>query len=110
MSIFYDYLIDLEILAKKVNSSLESTEEKEEMWQLIDEMIHHRVVGCILDRLPSEHHNEFIGRLTDEPYNSKLVGYLVERIGDDIEELIRKEVGTIEEELLSQIFGVLEDE
>ena len=102
--IFYDHLIIIEDLEDVVKSH-EEPEEREEMHRLIDEMIHHRVLGCILDQLPREYHEEFLEKFHAAPYDESLVNYLQEKTPQevDIEEKIREEVAKLKKELLKEI-------
>jgi hypothetical protein len=58
--VFYDHLVSLDDVEKALKKRKLSVEEREELWKIIDEMVHHRVVGCILEHLPSEHHGDFV--------------------------------------------------
>ncbi|MBI3289872.1 hypothetical protein HYZ78_00575 [Candidatus Microgenomates bacterium] len=101
--IFYDHLIIIEDLEGVVKS--DSHEEREELHQLIDEMIHHRVLGCILDHLPRVHHEEFLEKFHEKPYDESLVNYLQEKTPQDvdIEEKIKEEVAKLKKELLKDL-------
>lgn len=101
--IFYDHLIIIEDLEDVVKT--EEPEDREEMHRLIDEMIHHRVLGCILDQLPREHHVEFLERFHAAPYDQSLVSYLQEKTPQeiDIEEKIKEEVTKLKKELLKEL-------
>lgn len=103
--IFYDHLIVLEDLENAIRQEQLEPEEREELHQLIDEMIHHRVLGCILDHLPREHHEEFLGRFHQAPYDENLILYLQEKTPKeiDIEEKMREEVERLEHDLIVEI-------
>lgn len=101
--IFYDHLIVIEDLEDVVKG--DSPEEREELHQLIDEMIHHRVLGCILDQLPRENHEEFLEKFHAAPYDESLVDYLQEKTPKnvDIEEKIKEEVAKLKKELIREL-------
>lgn len=102
--IFYDKLVVLKDLEKIVKKSAKTPEEKEELWLLIDEIIHHKVMGCILDRLPKDSHREFLEMFNDKPNDeAALFSYLKEKIGKNIEELIQQEIGALSADLLKDI-------
>ena len=103
--IFYDHLIILEEVEAEIKNVTESSEEKEELWKLIDEIIHHRVIGSILDALPLEHHEEFLVKFHEAPHSEYLLSFLDERTEENIEEIIRKEIKNVEKELLLEIKG-----
>ncbi|MGB6882108.1 MAG: hypothetical protein WBD86_02315, partial [Microgenomates group bacterium] len=60
--IFYDHLIVFEEVDRYIKDTVETHEERDELWQIVDEIVHHRVLGCVLDKLPKEHHEEFLGK------------------------------------------------
>lgn len=101
--IFYDHLIALDDIDKEIKTVAETPEERYELWQIVDETIHHRVLGCILDNLPKAHHEEFLYRFHEAPYDEGLMGYLKEKIGENVEELIREEIGNLAFELLNEL-------
>jgi hypothetical protein len=103
--LFYDNLIVLEELDHHIRHAAESAEEKEELWNIVDEIIHHRVIGCVLDKLPEEDHYEFLDKFHKIPHDEELFNYINMRIDEDIEDAIKNEIADIKEELLGEIGG-----
>jgi transcriptional regulator of NAD metabolism len=101
--LYYDNLLDLGGVEKAIKKVARSPEEREELWQIVDEIVHHRVMGCVLDSLPVEHHTEFLERFEKAPHDESLLGYLKEKIGDNIEELLKQELGDLAYEILQEI-------
>jgi hypothetical protein len=101
--IFYDHLIVLEEVRVQIDKVAKTSEEKEEIWKLVDEIIHHRVMNTILEKLPEKHHKSFLKRFYAAPYDEKLIPYLNEKIDDDIENFISKEIKLLSEELLQLV-------
>lgn len=101
--VYYDYLIVLDDVDKYIKEVAETEEEKHELWQIVDEMVHHRVLGCVLDNLPKEYHEEFLGKFHEAPHDLSLMDYLKEKISDNIEELIKQEIGGLATELLEEL-------
>jgi hypothetical protein len=104
--IFYDHLITLEEIEIHIKESVETYEERRELWQIVDEIVHHRVLGCILDHLPHNHHQEFLQKFHSCPYDEGLLDYLRERIKKDVEEIIRKETENLASEILKEIKNI----
>ncbi len=98
--IFYDHLIAMSDVERKIKKIARTREEKEELYSLIDEIVHHRVLGSILSRLPESHHKEFLDHLARAPHDTNLLVYLGERISEDVEEFIKHEIHTLSVELL----------
>jgi hypothetical protein len=102
--LFFDNLIDLKEIDKQIKEVVEDTNEREELWILVDEMVHHKVMGCILDKLPRQHHEEFLGLFHKSPHDEEVIfKYLKAKIGDNIESLIQQEIGDLSTDLLKEI-------
>jgi hypothetical protein len=98
--LFFDHLTIITGLDRKIKNLSSSNDEEQELWGLIEEIIHHKVFDCCLSHLPEEHHSEFIELFHKKPHDKELIKYLNERIGDDIEKLISKEMKKLSKELL----------
>src|SRR3989344_6046281 len=101
--IFYDHLLILEEVNLFIKRTAQTEEEREELWGLVDEIIHHKVFDVILGKLPREHHEEFLEKFHASPHDESLIDYLKEKIGQNIEELIKQEIGSLGEEILREI-------
>ncbi len=102
--VYYDHhLVVLEDVDKYIKETAETPEEKEELWQLVDEIVHHRVLECVLDNLPGEYHEEFLGKFQEAPHDLTLMDYLKEKVTENIEELIKQEIGGLATELLEEL-------
>jgi len=102
--IFYDELLVLDNLAIKLRGVVESREEMEELWAVIDDLVHHRVLEAILDELPREHHEEFLSILADKPHDEQNLVYLSRKI-EGVEDKILGVVSELEKELLEELLG-----
>ncbi len=105
--LFYDYLIELPEIDLAIKEEKLESEEREELQKLVDEMIHHRVLVCILDHLPREHHEEFLERFHAAPHDETLIIFLEEKTPAEIsiEEKIREEIQKLKQKLLDNING-----
>ena len=101
--IFYDHLLDLKKVSKHVGKVARSEDEKIELWQIVDEIVHHGVIGCILDNLPKEHHEEFLERFYESPHDEQILVFLKEKIQKDIVEIIRDAVCLLTLEITDNI-------
>jgi hypothetical protein len=101
--LFFDHLVDLKEVEKKIKTVAQTPEEKEELWQIVDELVHHQVLGCIFDHLPQEHHEEFLELFHAKPFDGNLLEFLKNKIKDDIETLIRTEIQNLQTEILEEI-------
>lgn len=103
--IFYDRLIVFEEVEAEIKKVAKTPEEKEELWREIDEIIHHKLMGCVLDKLPKKDHQEFLEKFEKAPYDEGLFKFLTERVGEDIEDFLKLETEKLKTELLQLIKG-----
>ena len=101
--VFFDHLVNIDSLAVVIKENVETAEEREELWNLVDEIIHHQVMGCIFDYLPQAHHAEFVEKLAEAPYDESLISYLNGKIKTNIEEQIQYEVQKIIDEIIQEL-------
>lgn len=101
--IFYDHLIILDKVDVLIKKSANTSEEREELWNLVDQIIHPRVLTVILDNLPTERHDEFLQKFHTSPYDENIITYLNKNAGEDIEKLISNEIKNIEEEIIAEL-------
>lgn len=81
-----------------------NTEEKEELWKIIEEIVHHRIVGCVLDNLDRKHHEEFLQKINDsKSFDEDLMSYIKSRSSKDIEKEIQRELEIVEIEILQDV-------
>lgn len=101
--IFFDHLIKLEIVEAEIKKASKIPEEKEELWKIVDDIVNHKALGFILDKLPIQNHSEFLEKFHQAPHDMNLINYLSEKIGENVEELLRQELGNLAYELLKEI-------
>jgi len=101
--IFYDYLIEFGVVEAEIKKATATPEEREELWKIVDDTIHHKVLAFLLDKLPIQNHSEFLEKFEKAPHDENLFEYLNEKIGENVEELLRQELGNLAYELLGEI-------
>jgi hypothetical protein len=102
--LFFDHLIDLSKVDREIKKIAKTAIEKEELWNLVDEIVHHKVMGCILDKLPRSSHEEFLSLFHSRPHDEAFMfDYLRKKIGDNVEELIKQEIGVLTADLLQDV-------
>lgn len=100
MILFFDHLIVIKGLEKKIKKHSASNDEMQELWRYAEELIHAKVFDCCLGNLPEEHHQEFLDKFHKAPHDRGLIEYLNQRIGKDVEKLIKTEIKKLSKELL----------
>ncbi len=102
--LFFDHLISLEKVEIEIKKGTSSVEEREERWQLVDDMILPKVLDKILAELPEEHHIEFLDKFYESPHDEKeIFGFLKQKTGKDIEKKLREDLKDIETEILKEL-------
>jgi hypothetical protein len=100
--LFFDHLVELKEIDKQIKKVAKTEEERKELWDLVDEIIHHKVLGCVLDRLPKGDHEEFLHIYHGSPHDTVLIlDYLKTKVGTDMGEVIKKEIDKLNLDLLS---------
>jgi ribonucleotide reductase alpha subunit len=99
-TLFFDKLIVLDKLDHHIKNKYESNEERQELWQMVEEIIHHKVMGCCLDHLPKEHHNEFLDLFHKSPYDENLLKFLSDKTKKDMKKIIKDEIKLLTKDLL----------
>lgn len=101
--LFFDHLIEFEEVEIELKGLDLGSEEKKELEQLIDSMVHHRVIDRILTHLPRHHHAEFIESFHKAPYDPKLLSWINQRIKASVEEHVKDEIKKLKQEILEDI-------
>lgn len=101
--IFYDHLLVTEEITAELDNISLSDEERDELIHLIDETTHHHLLDAILSALPADQHSYFLTQFHQAPHDPKLLSFLKQHAGDQIEEMIRGEAGKLKSELLAEI-------
>jgi len=102
--IFYDEIINLKKVEKEIKKAVSTPEERDEIYQLIDEILHHRLLTVILEKLPKGKHEEFINKFAEKPHDEAHLEFLAEHIQEDVKEFIKSEVRMLSTEILAMIY------
>lgn len=108
--LFYDHLIALEDVEEEIKNVAETEEERHELWHIVDEIIHHRMLEFFLDHLEEHYHDEFLHNFHEAPHDELHLHFLNENIEGEIEEMIRDEVKNLGSEILQKLQDNLERE
>lgn len=101
--IFYDHLLQFEKIDKQIKKVVKTKEERDELWAIVDEIIHHKAIGCVLDNLPRQNHEEFLELFHTSPHDEDLLfGYLNKKVGNNVEEILKQELGDLAVDLLKE--------
>ncbi len=101
--VFYDHLIVLDDVENEIKAVSTTEEERHELWHIVDEIVHQRMLELILDCLHHDHHDDFLHRFYSAPHDQDHIHYLNDKIEGEIEEMIKKEVKKLKKEILKEI-------
>jgi len=101
--IFYDHLIILDEVEVEINNLELEQDEKEELHNLIEETLHHRVLSRVLEVLPKQHHEGFLVEFKKRPHDGALIDYINERIDESVEKHVSEEIDKLKQELLKDL-------
>jgi|SRR5581483_8348827 len=97
-------LTRLEKLEKIIKQSSANSDEKEELWTVVQEIVHHRIIGCILDNLDKSHHEAFMSKYLDKKnIDEEIISFLEEKEGKEITHKLHNTIQEIEEEILKEL-------
>ncbi len=97
--IFYDHLIEIEIVKLHIDKVTTTHEEKEDLWNLVDEFVNHKIISSILSELDETSQDEFLSMFFDKPYDTEIINYLNEKLPLPLENLITGKMKLIINEL-----------
>ena len=98
--LFFDKLVFLDKLDHQIKKRYLTNEERQEIWQMVEEIIHHRVIGCCLHHLPKNYHNEFLDIFHKSPHDENILKFLSSKTKKDMKKVIKDEIKTLTKELL----------
>lgn len=91
MKVFYDHLILIDELFSEIEMLEMSQEEQESAKKLVDDIFHHEILSHILQLLPKSHHETFLIKFYDAPFDTSHIHFLSETIQIDIVgEIVKK--------------------
>src|SRR3989344_8335844 len=98
--LFYDKLLVLKGIDKKIKKLVQTNDERQKLWQMMKEIIHHKVLGCCLTHLPNRHHHEFLEMFHARPHDTKLLEYLDAKSKKNMKKIIKEEIKNLTKDLL----------
>lgn len=102
-TLFFDNLLELDKVDKSIKKVTSTREEAIELWEIVDEIIHHRVFGCVMQELPKKHHEEFLKMFHKNPSDESLLDYLREKVKKDVALVIKESVSLFVLELTKEL-------
>lgn len=99
----FNHLTLVEEIITEIDMHDLSTEERDELVDLVHQTMNHHTLAAVLDHLPQDKHQEFITKYTNDPQNQELLAWLKSEIKIDIEQEITTQAAKIKKEILAEI-------
>ncbi len=99
----FNHLTLVEEVITEIDMHDLSSEERDELVDLVHQTLNHHTLAAILDKLPKDKHREFIAKYKDDPQNKVLLAWLKSEIKEDIEQEIKTQAAKIKKEILAEI-------
>lgn len=103
--IFFDHYVEIEDIKVFIDEMAQTHEEKEDLWNLVDEYINHKIISSILTKLDDNSQEEFLKMFFEKPYDSEIISYLDSKLGIALSEVINTKIGEIKNDL-KEIFEI----
>lgn len=101
--LFFDHIVDIADVHKTLDLYVIEAEERTELEQLIDEILHHHVLNIILSRLPTNHHPEFISMIKSKPHDTEIWVFLKTHAGEAIEDEVKQVSTKVKDDIKKEI-------
>ena len=103
-TLFFDHLVIREEIEFTLNSYVISPDEREELVEIIDNILTHHILNVILNHLPKEKHVEFMSAFHDRPGDVAHLEYLKIHAHPQIEAEIKKHAAKVKADIVSEFF------
>ncbi len=103
MKVFYDHIIIIDDIITEIEVMDFEESEKQEIYSLVDSIIHHRVLEHILDMLDIVHHDEFLTRFYAQPDDMRHLVFLEKKTNKDMVSELHKLSEALKKELRRDI-------
>lgn len=101
--LFYDHLIIIEEVISVLDSYNLSSIEREQILDLIDQTMQQEILATVLSNIPKQHHELFLSYLHVAPQDKKIIEFVREKGGDNIEKQILKTANRVKKKILKEI-------
>ena len=101
--LFFDHLIEFQEIEIFIKENSTTSEEKEELWHLVDGIIRHKILDLILTNIHEKDHEKFLTKFHESPHDERLLTHLSDLSGKDIAKIIKQESKKIEKEILADL-------
>lgn len=88
--LFYDHWLNFDKLERRVRKVIGKNDDFDEICQIIDEIIQHRIIISILKVLPKEHHRDFATLLAKNPASDEVLDFLKARMKEDVMKVVKE--------------------
>jgi hypothetical protein len=99
-ALFLDHYLNIDTLEKRINSLAESFEDRSNLWEIVDGIIHYQLLSFIFSVLEPKDHQFFFDLYKQAPYDLNIVAVVKQQTDIDLAPLIKNESERLQQELL----------
>lgn len=101
--VFYDHLVDWQRLDDAVRGLAIEPEERHQLMEHAEHLIHTEVIMIFVSHLPADKHDEFITRFHSSPHDSTHLHFVVSHTTSDVESAVRQRTTQLIDEILAEV-------
>jgi hypothetical protein len=101
--LFYDHLIIIEEVTQVLITHQLTQEECQQILDLVDRTMHSEILGTIFKHLPKPHHEQFLIHFHAAPHDKKILNFIIDKSGKDMEKEILKTANKVKAKVLKEI-------
>lgn len=105
-TVFYDHMIDWQKLIDELDRLEIGGEERQEILEHSEHVIHTEVLLVFAAHLPNDHHHEFLERFAAAPHDMSHLEFLAAHGSGDVSQKVKKRT----EEVIAEIIADLREE
>jgi hypothetical protein len=101
--IFYDHLIIIEEVVTIIDAHDIDAQEKKQIMDLVEQTLHQEALNTVFTHLPKDHHETFLIHFNAAPHDRKILDFVKDKSGVDIEKAILKTANTVKKKIMKEI-------
>lgn len=101
--VFYDHLIIIEEVITIIDAHDIDAQEKKQIIELVEQTLHQEILNTIFTHLPKDHHETFLIHFNAVPHDQKILDFVKDKSGIDIEKEILKTANGVKKKILKEI-------
>jgi hypothetical protein len=101
--VFYDHLIIIEEVITIIDAHDIDAQEKKQIMDLVEQTLHQEILNTVFNHLPKDHHETFLIHFNAVPHDRKIIDFIKDKSGVDIEKEILKTANSVKKKIIKEI-------